>query len=264
MLSSAEILSILENAELRLNQWISSGKSLELCDELSDLCALAGLANDCRAAMQSGSADLPEALLCKIRVLLLPKSSDDRLNALVLLHCRNDLSARLQRMYSDFSDEMHFSVSPVHFSDGMVGLCICRGDLFAYPYQYLKNETAVHRSGEEECTVSVLPLREAVSSEGFQIEAFAHPDNHRIHRSASCARVSRDGLSCESLAQRSAVQNRNLALSALAARLEVPDHIPHFTRSYDFSCGALSDCRLKESFSPDNPLPLFESLLLAE
>lgn len=263
MIRHEELLVRLEDAERRMNEWIASGKSLEICSELADIFSLGALAESYRRALRSGDADALDSLNRRVRVLLLPKSSDDRLDAMVLFHCRNDLAVRLQQMYRCFADEMHFSTDPVNFSDGVLGLCIRRGDLLAWPYQYLKNETGVHRADGEQCAVYALPLPEDVSSESFQLEAFVHPDNHRIHKTASCVRASRGGLACESLGK-SAFQNRSLALAALTARLDHPGQSTNLIRSYDFSGGTMKDFRLEKYFSVNDPLPLFESLLLAE
>jgi protein subunit release factor A len=63
---------------------------------------------------------------------------------------------------------------------------------------------------------------------------------------------------------RSAVQNRNLALSALAARTGSIAAPSDTIRDYNFDRGILTDRRLDKCFSIGDLQPLFESLLLAE
>jgi len=258
------LLFRLEEAEAKLNQWIAEGKPLELCDELADLTWLAGLAGEYRAAVQAKDAERLDALTRTARVALLPKTAVDRRGTLLLFHAGNDLSEKLKLMYVRFAESMHCSAAPVHFCDGAGGLCIRAGDLLFHAHQYLKNETGVHCAGGERCAVCALPLPEDVSSDGFHIEGFARPEDRRIHKTFSCARVSRDGMTCKSLSLRSAVQNRDLALSALAARLAHPILPTLHIRDYDFACGTLSDRRLEKCFSTGDLMPLFESLLLAE
>lgn len=258
------LLERLEAAEAELARWIAAGKSLEMSDELSDLCLLAALAGEYRGAIGASDSGILADLERRARVALLPKTDDDRAGAMLVFPHENRLAEELKLMYTGFAEALHCAAASVHFSDGFEGLCIRKGDLHFAVYQRLKNETGVHASGEDCCAVTALPLRGDVSADGYSFEAFAHPDDHRFHRFRSCVKVSRDGLSCESLSLRSAVQNRDLALSALAARLEHSDHVYNLIRSYDFSDGTLSDLRLGKCFSIDDPLPLFESLLLAE
>lgn len=259
-----DLLIRLEEAEAELNRWIAEGRSLEICDELADLSMLAGLAGKYRDAASVGDSELLEALTRRVQVLLLPKSDDDRLGSLLLFHSQNDLATRLEQMYIRFAEGLRCRLATVVFSDGTKGLCIRSGDLLVFPYQELKNESGVHLCGGERCAVSALPLRGDVSSDGYSLEAFPRPDDRRFHRLKSCVRASRDGLVCESLSMRSAVQNRDLALSALAARLENPAVPVDPIRDYDFSRGILTDRRLGKCFSIDDLQPLFDSLLLAE
>lgn len=253
-----DLIRSLEEAEAKLERWISEGKSLELCDELSDLALLAGLAAKYREAMDD------EDLERRIRVALLPKTDDDRCGALLLFSGGNEMAERLMKMYIRFADAMHCSAVSVKFSDGSEGLCTRKGDLDFAVYQHLKNETGVHCAGDMRCAVTALPLRSDVSCDGYTFEAFAHPDDRRVHKFRSCVKVSREDLACESLCLRSAAQNRDLALAALAARLEHSDPVHTLIRNYDFSRGALTDLRLDKCFSADDLLPLLESLLLAE
>ncbi|MGN0803366.1 MAG: hypothetical protein ACI4MF_12295 [Candidatus Faecivicinus sp.] len=251
---------------MRLNQWITDGKPLELCDELADLGSLAALAGEYRDALGSADSDRLDDLTRRVRVLLLPKSEEDRLGALLLFHSENDLSERLEQMYLRLAGELHWRSAPVGFSDGKRGLCIRMGDLLVYPYQLLKNETGVHLSGDERCAVSALPLAAGVASEGYSFEAFVHPEEsgHRPHRFASCVRAIRGGLTCESLTMRSSALNRDLALSALDARLKRPAVPADLIRDYDFLGGILTDRRLGQDCGIGDLIPLFESLLLAD
>lgn len=260
------MLRRLEDAEARLNQWIADGKPLELCDELADLSSLAALAGEYRDALGSADSDRLDALTRRVRVQLLPKSEADRLDALLLLHSENDLSERLEQMYLRLAGELHWRSAPVGFSDGKRGLCIRMGDLLAYPYQLLKNETGIHLSGDERCAVTALPLAVGVSSEGYSFEAFVRPEEsgHRPHRFASCVRAIRGGLACESLSMRSFAPNRDLALSALDARLKRPAVPTDLIRDYDFWGGILTDRRLGQDYDIGDLMPLFESLLLAD
>lgn len=258
------LLARLEDAEKQLNEWITTERPLEVCDELTELSLQARLAKEYREAVHLGDPELLEVLTRQARFLLLPKSDEDRLDVLLVFHSANDLTAQLEQMYIRFAEELRYSFAPVGFSDGAKGLCICRNHSAAYPFQMLKNETGVHRAGSEQCAVSALSLRSNVSSEGYFFEAFPHPDDRKFHRFRSCAKVSRDGLTCESLAMRSAFQNRNLALSALAARTGSIAAPSDTIRDYDFDRGILTDHRLDKCFSIGDLQPLFESLLLAE
>lgn len=257
-------LKRLEEAEAKVKQWVAEGKSLEICDELEDFVVPAGLAGEYRAAIRAENRDRLELLTRRARAALLEKTASDRCGTLLLFHSENELAQKLKRMYVSFAGEMHCSAAPVRFGDGAEGLCIRRGDLLFAVHQHLKNETGVHLCGGEQCAVSALPLRGDVSSDGYSFEAFPHPDDRKFHRFKSCVRVSCGGLACESLSMRSAVQNRDLALAALAARLEHPAVPADVIRDYDFSRGILTDRRLGKCFSIDDLAPLFDSLLLAE
>lgn len=245
--------------------------SLEIDDGSADFLPLAAMAEDYRALVEllecgddeSLSAQL-EALTQRARVLLLPKTREDRLGALLVFHSATALAERLKRMYVGFAESLHCAISEVRFSDGCSGLCIRQGDLLVCLYQLLKRETGVHHCGEERCAVTVFPLATDISSEGYSFEAFAPPEDRSFHRFASCARVTRDGLACESLSLRSAVQNRALALSALASRLKCAAEQTELIRDYDFSRGILFDRRLGQTFPIGDLMPLFDSLLLAE
>lgn len=259
-----DLLNRLEEAEVRLDGWIAEGRSLELCDELSDLCLLAALAKEFRSAIASGDSGLVEELGRKARAALIPKTDDDRCGALLVFSVEGRLAGNLKSMYIRFAESMHCSAASVKFGDGAEGLCIRKGDLDFAVYQHLKHESGVHCDGDERCMVAALPLRDDVSSDGYSFEQFSHPDDRKFHRFRSCVKVSRDGASCESLSQNSAVRNRDLALYALAARLKNSLQSFKTIRNYDFSCGTLTDHRLEKCFSTDDLLPLFESLLPAE
>lgn len=254
----------LEEAELRLNQWIADGKSLDLCDELADIASLAALAKEYRLALSAEDPAALTDLTRRARVALIPKSSSDRCGAMLLFNTQNDLAAELETMYTCFAEELHCRVASVSFSDGCRGLCLLAGDLVVYPYMLLKNETGLHLCGDKRCAITVFPLHDDASSNGCTFEAFSRPDDQRIHKTNSCVRASRGDLVCESLTLRTAAQNRDLALSALTARQNHPCSPTHIIRDYDFDRGILNDHRLDKCFSIGDLQPLFDSLLLAE
>lgn len=260
------LLRRLEEAEARAAEMLARCGT-EFSWELADLLSLAALAGEYRVLIGQGGADRGrlEEISRRARALLLPKGDEDRLGALLVFDREGRLAKELREMYARFAERLHCSADEVRFGDGSFGLCIRAGDLAVCPHWLLKHEAGLHCAGEESCAVEEFPLREDVPSDGYEFEAILDGNDRRLHRFPVCVRVTRGESVCESSALRSAAQNRRLALAALAARTGgAGSGACGIIRDYDFSCGAVRDRRLEQTFSVDDLQPLFESLLLAE
>lgn len=142
----------------------------------------------------------------------------------------------------------------------------CLEDAEARLNQWIADGKPIELCDELADLGSLAALAVGVSSEGYSFEAFVRPEEsgHRPHRFASCVRAIRGGLACESLSMRSSAPNRDLALSALDARLKRPAVPADFIRDYDFWGGVLTDRRLGQNCGIGDLISLFESLLLAD